>query len=89
MLKIQNLINNMMLNYTQSQINILDSNSGEVIYKKETTGFVNTDCEIVENILLGIMRFTVKEQNIFDTNAISNLNDLYNTIAYGSWRFCK
>ena len=75
----------MILNYSQYQVNKLDSNSGEQIMNKEFAGFVNTDCDIVENILLGIFRLTVNEENIFDNNRIVNLNSLYNSIVYGRY----
>ena len=84
MLKKLNQISNMILEYTQQQIDKLDANSGDIIQKREYIGFANTDCDIVKNILLGIMRFTVKEQNIFNESAIVELNSLYNTIAYGN-----
>lgn len=74
-----------MLTYNQYQVNTLDSNSGEQIMNKELTGFVNTDCDIVENILLGILRLTVDVQNIFDNNRLANLNSLYSSIVYGRY----
>jgi len=74
-----------MLTYNQYQVNTLDSNSGEQIMNKESAGFVNTDCDIVENILLGILRLTIDVQNIFDDNRIANLNSLYNSMVYGRY----
>lgn len=74
-----------MLTYNQYQVNTLDSNSGEQIMNKESAGFVNTDCDIVENILLGILRLTIDVQNIFDDNRIANLNSLYNLMVYGRY----
>lgn len=74
-----------MLTYNQYQVNTLDSNSGEQIMNKESAGFVNTDCDIVENILLGILRLTVDVQNIFDNNRLANLNSLYNSVVYGRY----
>jgi len=74
-----------MLTYNQYQVNTLDSNSGEQIMNKESAGFVNTDCDIVENILLGILRLTVDVQNIFDNNRLANLNSLYNSMVYGRY----
>jgi len=75
----------MILSFNQYQVNTLDSNSGEQIINKESAGFVNTDCDIVENILLGILRLTINEQNIFDNNRIANLNNLYNSVVYGRY----
>lgn len=75
----------MILTYNQYQVNKLDSNSGEQIMNKEFTGFVNTDCDIVENILLGILRLTVNEENIFDNNRRVNLNSLYSSVVYGRY----
>jgi len=75
----------MILSFNQYQVNTLDSNSGEQIMNKESAGFVNTDCDIVENILLGILRLTINEQNIFDNNRIANLNNLYNSVVYGRY----
>ncbi len=72
----------MVLSYNQYQVNNLDSNSGEQIMNKELSGFVNTDCDIVENILLGILRLAVNEKNIFDNNILVNLNSLYNSVVY-------
>jgi hypothetical protein len=72
----------MVLSYNQYQVNNLDSNSGEQIMNKELSGFVNTDCDIVENILLGILRLAVNEKNIFDNNRLVNLNSLYNSVVY-------
>lgn len=75
----------MVLSFNQYQVNTLDSNSGEQIMNKELIGFVNTDCDIVENILLGILRLTVNEENIFDNNRIADLNNLYNSVVYGRY----
>lgn len=75
----------MVLSYNQYQVNNLDSNSGEQIMNKEFAGFVNTDCDIVENILLGILRLSVNEQSIFENDRIANLNNLYNLINYGRY----
>lgn len=75
----------MIFSFNQYQVNKLDSNSGEQIMNKELTGFVNTDCDIVENILLGILRLTVNEENIFDNNRIVDLNNLYNSVVYGRY----
>lgn len=75
----------MVLTYNQYQVNKLDSNSGEQIMNKESVGFANTDCDIVENILLGILRLTVNEENIFDNNRIVGLNKLYNSVVYGRY----
>ena len=75
----------MVLSFNQYQVNTLDSNSGEQIMNKESAGFVNTDCDIVENILLGILRLTVNEENIFDNNRIADLNNLYNSVVYGRY----
>lgn len=74
-----------MLTYNQYQVNTLDSNSGEQIMNKEFAGFVNTDCDIIENILLGILRLSVNEQSIFENDRIANLNNLYNLINYGRY----
>lgn len=73
----------MILNYNEYQVNRLDSNSGEQIMNKEFAGFVNTDCDIVKNILLGIMRITVKEDIIFNDDKKLKLNNLYSTAIYG------
>ena len=69
--------------YTQTQIDKLDANSGDLIEKRESVGFVNTDCNIVKNILLGIMRLTVQESIIFNDDKKLKLNKLYNTAVYG------
>lgn len=74
----------MILDYNEYQVNKLDANSGEQIMNKEFAGFVNTDCSIVKNILLGIMRITVKEDIIFNNEDRVKLNKLYNSAIYGN-----
>ena len=72
----------MELAYTQRQIDILSANSGDKIQKKETIGFVITDCDIVKNVMLGIMRHTIKENNIFNYDRIVDLNSIYTKLSY-------
>ena len=69
--------------YTKNQIDLISANSGELIAKREELGFVNTDCNIVRNLISAIMKFTIKEENIFSDERINNLNNLYNSLTYG------
>ena len=71
-----------MLIFEQSNIDLLSANSGEDIVAREYTGFVNTNCQIVKNIMLGIMRVIINENNIFDEDKENKLNSIYRRLTY-------